>query len=61
MLKVLYGRDVNDVTSSAALAKLEALYHEKSSLVVEVEELQRSVSFRPDTFCFYFLLGFQTK
>ena len=45
MLKCLYGRDkVEDVTSSEAVAKLEALYHEKSNLVLEVEELQRSVS-----------------
>lgn len=44
MLKCLYGREnVSDISSSSALAKLEALYREKSNLVVEVEDLQRSV------------------
>lgn len=45
MLRLLYGRElVDDVTSSAALAKLETFFQEKSNLLVEVEDLQRSVS-----------------
>lgn len=45
MLRLLYGREVtDDMTSSGALNKLEIFFQEKSNLLVEVEDLQRSVS-----------------
>lgn len=45
IIKLLYGREnIDDTVGGAAVSKLETLFREKSSLLVEIEELQRSVS-----------------
>jgi hypothetical protein len=53
MLKCLYGRDsTSDVSSATALRKLEGLFHEKSNLIIEVQELQRSASKQNEDYIF---------
>ena len=46
IVRLVYGsHDVPVASSSVVLSKIEAMFHEKSELVVEIEELQKSVSF----------------
>lgn len=44
IVRLVYGADSPSVSTSTLAAKLEALFSEKSEMVVEIEELQRSVS-----------------
>ena len=47
IVRLVYGsHDVPVASSSVVLTKIEAMFQEKSELVVEIEELQKSVSFQ---------------
>ena len=44
IVRLVYGSDnVPNASSSVVLSKIEAIFLEKSELVVEIEELQKSV------------------